>query len=179
MKKMVKGEITVFLSLVFLLLLTLVGALLESASIQLAKNERRADAGRAVESAFAEYQKDLLERYGIFAIEGSYESGTMSEENILNRLSFYGAENIETEIAPIVGSEEQANDLIDYINGQKTDENANIWDTNIFGKTIEQIVKDGIVAKISGMSDETQGRMQNTIEKITNDQSKGVICILL
>jgi hypothetical protein len=89
MKKMVKGEITVFLSLVFLLLLTLVGALLESASIQLAKNERRADAGRAVESAFAEYQKDLLERYGIFAIEGSYESGTMSEENILNRLSFY------------------------------------------------------------------------------------------
>ena len=63
MKKMVKGEITVFLSLVFLLLLTLVGALLESASIQLAKNERRADAGRAVESAFAEYQKDLLERY--------------------------------------------------------------------------------------------------------------------
>ena len=98
---MVKGEITVFLSLVFLLLLTLVGALLESASIQLAKNERRADAGRAVESAFAEYQKDLLERYGIFAIEGSYESGTMSEENILNRLSFYGAENIETEIAAI------------------------------------------------------------------------------
>ena len=98
---MVKGEITVFLSLVFLLLLTLVGALLESASIQLAKNERRADAGRAVESVFAEYQKDLLERYGIFAIEGSYESGTMSEENILNRLSFYGAENIETEIAAI------------------------------------------------------------------------------
>lgn len=77
------------------------GALLESASIQLAKNERRADAGRAVESVFAEYQKDLLERYGIFAIEGSYESGTMSEENILNRLSFYGAENIETEIAAI------------------------------------------------------------------------------
>ena len=100
-EKMVKGEITVFLSLVFLLLLTLVGVLLESASIQLAKNERRADAGRAVESAFAEYQKDLLERYGIFAIEGSYESGTMSEENILNRLSFYGAENIETEIAAI------------------------------------------------------------------------------
>ena len=63
MKKMVKGEITVFLSLVFLLLLTLVGALLESASIQLAKNEKRADAGRAVESAFAEYQKDLLEYF--------------------------------------------------------------------------------------------------------------------
>ena len=53
-----------------------------------------------------------------------------------------------------------------------------IYGTLIF-LVIEQIVKDGIVAKISGMSDETQGRMQNTIEKITNDQSKGVICILL
>lgn len=101
MKKMVKGELTAFLSLVFLLLLTLVGALLESASIQQAKNERRADAGRAVESIFAEYQRELLDRYGIFAIEGSYESGTMSEENILNRLSFYGTENIETEIVAI------------------------------------------------------------------------------
>lgn len=101
MKKMVKGELTAFLSLVFLLLLTLVGALLESASIQVAKNERRADAGRAVESIFAEYQRELLERYDIFAIEGSYESGTMSEENILNRLSFYGTENIETDIVAI------------------------------------------------------------------------------
>lgn len=98
---MVKGELTAFLSLIFLLLLTLAGALLESASIQLLKNERRADAGRAVESVFAEYQKDLLERYGILAVESSYESETVSEENILNRLSYYGAENIETDIAAI------------------------------------------------------------------------------
>ena len=98
---MVKGELTVFLSLVFLLLLTLAGALLESASIQLLKNERRADAGRAVESVFAEYQKDLLKRYGIFAVESSYESETVSEDNILNRLSYYGAENIETDIVAI------------------------------------------------------------------------------
>lgn len=87
--------------------------------------------------------------------------------------------NIVTEISPIIGSEQQAKDLINYINEKNDDENANIWDTNIFGKTIEQIVKDGIVSKINSMSDETQGRMQNTIEKITNDQSKGVICILL
>lgn len=87
--------------------------------------------------------------------------------------------NIVTEISPIIGSEQQAKDLINYINEKNEDEDANIWDTNIFGKTIEQIVKDGIVSKINSMSDETQGRMQNTIEKITNDQSKGVICILL
>lgn len=101
MKKAVKGELTIFFSLVFLLLLALVGAVVESASIHVAKNEKRADASRAVESIFAEYQKNLLERYGIFALEGSYESGQMSEERVLNRLSFYGAENMETEIIAI------------------------------------------------------------------------------
>jgi len=98
---MVKGELTAFLSLVFLLLLGLVGAVLESASIQVMKNEKRADAGRAAESIFAEYQRDLLEEYGIFALEGSYETGSMSESNILNRLSLYGAENMDKGIEKI------------------------------------------------------------------------------
>lgn len=101
MEKMVKGELTVFFSLVFLLLLSLVGAVIESVSIQVGKNEKRADAGRAAESVFAEYQKDLLEEYGIFALEGSYESGQMSEENVLNRLVFYGAENMDIDIIAI------------------------------------------------------------------------------
>lgn len=95
---MVKGELTAFLSLVFLLLLSLVGSVLESASIQGMKNEKRADASRAAESVFAEYQRELLEVYEIFALEGSYETGDMSESNILNRLSFYGAENMEIEM---------------------------------------------------------------------------------
>ena len=61
MKKMVCGELTVFLSFIFFLLLVLVGAVIESASIQIRKNEKRADASMAVESVFAEYQRDLLE----------------------------------------------------------------------------------------------------------------------
>lgn len=91
----------VFLSLIFLLLLVLVGAVVESASIQISKNEKRADASRAVESIFAEYQRDLLEQYAIFGLEGSYESGNMSEENVLNRLIFYGAENNDIDIIAI------------------------------------------------------------------------------
>ena len=62
---MVKGEITVFLSLVFLLLLTLVGALLESASIQLAKNERRADGRQGSGILRLQNIRRSLERYGI------------------------------------------------------------------------------------------------------------------
>ena len=101
MKKMVKGELTAFLSLVFILLVSLVGAVLESASIQVMKNERRADATRAMESVFAEYQRDLLDRYEIFALDESYESEQVSESAILNRMSYYGAENMDKEIDAI------------------------------------------------------------------------------
>lgn len=87
--------------------------------------------------------------------------------------------NVLTEIAPIIGSEEQANDLIEFIKKNSEDETTDVWSTNIFGKTIEQIVLEGMTSKINNLTEETQGRMQNTIEKITNDQSRGVICILL
>lgn len=89
------GEITAYLSLVFILFLSFVGGIMESASVQMAKNYRRADVNRAVESVFAEYQKELLEEYGIFALEATYETGNYGERNIKKRLEFYGAEGIE------------------------------------------------------------------------------------
>ena len=88
----VRGEVTVYLTLTFILFVSLVLALTESASIQMAKNYRRADMNRAVECVFAEYQKELLEHYDVFAIEAGYESGTYSEQNLLDRLSYYGAD---------------------------------------------------------------------------------------
>ena len=63
-----QGEMTAFLALVFILLIAFAGSLMESASIQSAKNHRRADMDRAMESVFAEYQKDLLEEYELFAL---------------------------------------------------------------------------------------------------------------
>lgn len=86
--------------------------------------------------------------------------------------------NIETEIAPIVGSEQQAEDLISYIKeNSKTQEG--IWDTNIFGKSIEQLVEDGIRNKISIMSDESQLKLQDTMQKIVNDSNGGIVCIII
>lgn len=90
-----------YLSLVFILLLMLVGGVMESASIQTAKNYRRADMNRAIESVFAEYQKELLDSYDIFALEGSYESGNYSEELVQDRLKFYGVENTEQSLERI------------------------------------------------------------------------------
>lgn len=86
--------------------------------------------------------------------------------------------NIETEIAPIVGSEDQANDLIAYIReGQKSEEGA--WETNIFGKSVGELMEDGIRNKISMMDDECQQKLQDTMQKIVNDNSGGMVCIII
>lgn len=85
--------------------------------------------------------------------------------------------NIETEIAPIVGTQVQADDLIRYIN--QTDKDSGIWDTNIFGKTIEQLVNDGITAKVAVIGEESQMKLQDTMQKIVNDSNGGMVCIII
>ena len=86
--------------------------------------------------------------------------------------------NIETEIAPIVGTEEQAQDLIRYINEADSREEG-IWETNIFGKTVEQLVDDGITGKISMIGEESQVKLQDTMQKIVNDMNGGMVCIII
>lgn len=83
-----KGEITAFLALLFVLMISLVGALIESASIQMTKNIKRADTVLALESAFAEYDKEMLEEYDIFVRKGC------SIEVLRQRMDYYGATNM-------------------------------------------------------------------------------------
>ena len=86
---------------------------------------------------------------------------------------------IETEVAPLVGTMEQAEDLKNYITqGAKTNTQG-IWATNIFGKTIEQLVSDGINSKINKITDESQVKLQETMQKIINDSNGGLICIII
>lgn len=85
--------------------------------------------------------------------------------------------NIETEIAPIIGTEEQAQDLIRYID--QPEDKESIWDTNIFGKTVEQLVNDGITAKVAVIGEESQLKLQDTMQKIVNDSNGGMVCIII
>lgn len=87
--------------------------------------------------------------------------------------------HIRTEIAPIVGSEQQAQDLIAYMKENARKSEDGIWDTNIFGKSIEQIVEDGIQAKVSQMTEECQMKLQDALQKIINDSNGGLICIII
>ncbi|MBO5292920.1 MAG: stage IV sporulation protein A [Lachnospiraceae bacterium] len=86
--------------------------------------------------------------------------------------------NIETEIAPIVGTQEQAEDLIRYIGDAGTTEDG-IWETNIFGKTVEQLVHDGITGKLAMIGEESQVKLQETMQKIVNDSNGGLVCIII
>ena len=86
--------------------------------------------------------------------------------------------NIETEIAPIVGNKEQAEDLITYIKeGEKNGDG--VWTTNIFGKSIGELMEDGIRNKISQMDDECKMKLQDTMQKIVNDSNGGMVCIII
>ena len=87
--------------------------------------------------------------------------------------------NIETEIAPIVGSEEQAKDLITYIQDNTKGNPDGIWETNIFGKSIKQLVEDGINTKVNKLTEESQQKLQDTMQKIVNDSNGGLICIII
>ena len=86
--------------------------------------------------------------------------------------------NIETEISPLVGTENQASDLIKYI-GQSGSEDGSIWGTNIFGKSIEELVEDGIKSKVYQIGEESQVKLQETMQKIVNDSNGGMVCIII
>ena len=86
--------------------------------------------------------------------------------------------NIQVEIAPIVGSKQQADDLIAYIGENTAGNPEGIWDTNIFGKTVEQIVEDGISEKTRNITEDSMGKISDTLEKVMNENS-GLVCLIV
>ena len=86
--------------------------------------------------------------------------------------------DVITEIAPIVGTQKQAEDLVQYIEASN-DESGGIWDTNIFGKSVEELVNDGMRGKISMIGEESQEKLQETMQKIVNESNGSMICIII
>jgi len=87
--------------------------------------------------------------------------------------------DIETEISPIVGTEKQSEELITYLNNEMSEDPQKIWDLNMFGKSMHELVKEGLQNKLYRMPEESQMRLQDTLQKIINEGSGGVICIIL
>lgn len=87
--------------------------------------------------------------------------------------------DIVTEIAPIVGNEEQARDLIAYMTNQAEQAEDGLRTASIFGKTVNQLVEEGVNAKIGNITEECQTKLQESIEKIINESNGGVICFII
>ena len=87
--------------------------------------------------------------------------------------------DINSEVAPIVGSEEQSKSYIEDVMKEYDTNPEKIWDLNIFGRTLDSLVNEGMSNKIYRMPEDAQEKLQETLQKIVNEGSGGLICIIL
>ncbi|MEI3395347.1 MAG: stage IV sporulation protein A [Clostridia bacterium] len=87
--------------------------------------------------------------------------------------------NVTTEVSPIVGSEKQSEELVNYLLSGFENDPKQIWESNIFGKSLHELVNEGLQTKLSKMPEEAQLKLQETLERIVNEGSGGLICIIL
>ncbi|HEY5583044.1 MAG TPA: stage IV sporulation protein A [Ruminiclostridium sp.] len=87
--------------------------------------------------------------------------------------------DIETEIAPLVGTEKQSEELVSYLMREFENDTAKLWESNIFGKSLHELVNEGLQNKLVRMPEDAQMKLQETLQKIINEGSGGLICIIL
>ncbi|MFA5881989.1 MAG: stage IV sporulation protein A, partial [Eubacteriales bacterium] len=87
--------------------------------------------------------------------------------------------DITTEITPIIGTEKQCEELVRYMLNEFEENPRKIWDSNIFGKSLHDLVREGIQNKLHRMPENVQGKLQETLQRIVNDGSGGLICIII
>jgi len=128
--------------------------------------------------------------YGI--VSPSIDELRLEEPEIVRQGSRYGVKlrasapsyhiikaNIDTEVSPVVGSEKQSEDLVKYLLTEFEEDPQKIWESNIFGKSLHELVNEGLNSKLAHMPDDSRSKMQETLEKIVNEGSGGLICIIL
>lgn len=131
-----------------------------------------------------------MKGYGLVMPEK--ENITLAEPELIKHGNKYGIKikanapslhfikaNVSTEIAPIVGTEEQAKDFLANMKEQLKSSPEALWKINIFGKTVEQMVEEGLVSKSNKINDDSQIRLQDTMEKIINDSNGGMVFIII
>ena len=139
--------------------------------------------------------KDALvqvEQDGYGVVSPKMEEMRLEEPEIVKQGSRYGVRlkasapslhimkvNVETEICPVVGSEQQSEDIVKYLLQEFENNKSGIWETNMFGKSLHSLVNEGLNKKILQMPLEAQKKMRKTLSRIVNEGKGGIICILL
>ena len=87
--------------------------------------------------------------------------------------------DIETELSPMVGDEQQSAQLVEYLLGEYEGNTEKLWESNIFGKSLYELVSDGLSTKIRRMPDDVRMKFKQTLSRIINENTGGMICVLL
>lgn len=135
---------------------------------------------------------DEVDRKGYGIVTPSIDDLILDEPEIVKQGSRYGVKlkatapslhlikaNIDTEVSPIVGSEKQSEELVKYLLSEFENDPKKIWESNIFGKNLHELVNEGLQAKLAKMPEDAQLKLQETLERIVNEGSGGLICIIL
>lgn len=135
---------------------------------------------------------EQVEATGYGIVMPSIDELTLEEPEIVRQGGQYGVRlsasapslhimraNIHTELSPTVGSEQQGEELIKSLLADFETDPRKLWSTNIFGKSLNELVSEGVQAKLLHMPQEARNRLQQTLERIINEGCDGLICILL
>lgn len=128
--------------------------------------------------------------YGI--VMPSEEELRLEEPEIVRQAGRYGVRlrasapsihliraDIETEVSPIVGSEKQSEELVQYLLSEFDGAPEKIWQSNLFGKSLHELVSEGLNNKLKRMPDDARSKLQETLQRIINEGNGGLICIIL
>ncbi len=138
------------------------------------------------------YALDEVDRKGYGIVTPSIDELELAEPEIVKQGSRFGVKlkatapsvhliktNVTTEVSPIVGSEKQSEELVNYLLSEFESDPKKIWESNIFGKSLHSLVNEGLQTKLSKMPEDAQIKLQETLERIVNEGSGGLICIIL
>ena len=133
-----------------------------------------------------------VERTGYGIVMPDIDELTLEEPEIVKQGGRYGVKlkaqapsihmircNTRTEVAPIVGSESQSQELVMYLLREFQENPAKIWETDLFGKSLHELVNEGLRGKLERMPDEARDKFRETIERVINEGCSGLICIIL
>lgn len=87
--------------------------------------------------------------------------------------------DIESTVSPIVGNEKQSEDMVNYLMDKFSGDPTQIWESNIFGRSFHELVNEDLQAKLYRMPMDARLKFQETLQRIVNEGSGGLICIIL
>ena len=138
------------------------------------------------------YALDEVNRKGYGIVTPSMDELILEEPEMVKQGSRFGVKlkatapsihmiktNVHTEVSPIVGSEKQSEELVNYLLSGFESDPKKIWESNIFGRSLHELVNEGLQAKLAKMPEDAQIKLQETLERIVNEGSGGLICIIL